>query len=158
VIPSGTGAAGPSAAAVDHLEAVAGRDAAVRQVAEHVRVRIGYAGERTPGAGRQRLEALGADLLDRQLARGDRIAVGVVGGIAELGRDQLLEVLGQHVLEDLRLLVHAVPRNALRCSLEIMVALNLTFGNLRIQISVQIPTLLDDTGPAPGFRALSFVK
>jgi hypothetical protein len=39
-----------------------------------------------------------------------------------------------------------------------MVALNLTFGNFRFQISVQIPTLLDGTGPAPGFRALSFVK
>ena len=38
----------------------------------------------------------------------------VVGRIAELGGDQLLELLGEHVLEHLGLVVHAVPRHAER--------------------------------------------
>ena len=36
----------------------------------------------------------------------------VVRRVAELGRDAPLEVLGEHVLERLGLLVHAVPRHA----------------------------------------------
>ena len=36
----------------------------------------------------------------------------VVRRVAELGGDQLLELLGEHVLEHLGLLVHAVPRHA----------------------------------------------
>ena len=36
----------------------------------------------------------------------------VVRRVAELGGDARLEVLGEHVLERLGLLVHAVPRHA----------------------------------------------
>ena len=43
--------------------------------------------------------------------RRDRIAVRIVGRVAELGGDQLLELLGEDVLEHLRLLVDAVPRD-----------------------------------------------
>ena len=46
-----------------------------------------------------------------ELGARDRVAVRVVRGVAELGGDPRLEVLGQHVLERLGLLVHAVPRH-----------------------------------------------
>ena len=51
-------------------------------------------------------------LVDLQVGVGDRVAVRVVRRVAELGRDARLEVLGEHVLERLGLLVHAVPRHA----------------------------------------------
>ena len=51
-------------------------------------------------------------LVDREVGVGDRVAVRVVRRVAELGRDARLEVLGEHVLERLGLLVHAVPRHA----------------------------------------------
>ena len=38
--------------------------------------------------------------------------MGIAGRIAELAGDQLLELLGEHVLEHLGLLVHAIPRHA----------------------------------------------
>src|SRR2546421_10034259 len=65
-------------------------------------------------AGLERVEAVGVVLLDLELARRDRVAVRVARGVAELGGDQLLELLGQHVLEDLRLVVTGVPRDAER--------------------------------------------
>ena len=40
--------------------------------------------------------------------------MGVDRGVSELGRDQLLEILGEHVLEDLRLGVNAIPGHAQR--------------------------------------------
>jgi len=97
--------------AVDHLEAVAGGDPAVGQVAQHLGVGVRDAHERPPRAGWQRLEALGARLVDGQVAGGDRIAVGVVCGIPELGGDQLLQLVGEDMLEHFGLLVHAVPRH-----------------------------------------------
>ena len=97
---------------VDHLELVAGRDPALGQEPQHLRIGVGHAGERPARADLERLQAVRRALLDRQVAGRDRIAVRVVGGVAELGRDQLLELLGQDVLEHLGLLVDAVPRDA----------------------------------------------
>jgi hypothetical protein len=51
-------------------------------------------------------------LVDLELGVGDRVAVRVVRRVAELGGDARLEVLGDHVLERLGLVVHAVPRHA----------------------------------------------
>ena len=97
---------------VDDLEAGAGRDPALGQVAEHLGVGVGDAHE---DAVRSRLERRQGDrraLLHHEVARGDRVAVRVDGGVAELGGDQLLELLREDVLEHLGLVVHAVPRHA----------------------------------------------
>ena len=49
-----------------------------------------------------------------ELGARDRVAVGVDRRVPELGRDQLLEVLREHVLEDLRLGVNAIPGHSQR--------------------------------------------
>ena len=51
-------------------------------------------------------------LVVRAVPRRDRVAVRVVGRVAERGVDALLEPLGQHVLQQLGLGVHLVPRHA----------------------------------------------
>ncbi len=98
--------------ALEHLEALAGRDLALGEVAEHLGVGVGHAHEPAGVAGLEALEAVGGALVELELGGGDGVAVGVDGGVAELGGDQLLEVVGEHVLEHLRLGVHTVPRHA----------------------------------------------
>jgi hypothetical protein len=78
---------------VDHLEAVAGRDPAFGQEAEHVRIGVGDAREGAAGAGFERLQRVRRSLRDRQVARRNRVAVGIVRRVAQLGRDQLLQLL-----------------------------------------------------------------
>ena len=97
--------------AVDHFQLCSGSDAALGEVAQHLGLGVRHPHERPARPGRQRLEALGCGLLDLQLARGDRVTVGIVSGVSELARDHLLELLGEDVLQDLGLLVHAVPRD-----------------------------------------------
>ena len=95
---------------LDDLEAVARRDAALAEVAQH----LGVGSEmrmNTPLSPTSSVHADGCALVDRELRRGDRVAVRVVRRVPELGRDQRLELLGDDVLEDLRLVVHAVPRH-----------------------------------------------
>ena len=94
---------------VDDLEALAGRDAALGEESQHVRIGIGHARKDAAGTRLQRLETLRRELLDGELAGRDRVAMWIARGIAELGGDELLELLGEHVLEHLGLGVHAVP-------------------------------------------------
>ena len=99
---------------VDDLELGARRDPTLREVAKHVGVAVGDAHEATAGAGLERGERIGRQLDDLEVAARDRVAVGVALRIAELHRYQLLELLGEHVLEDLRFVVHPVPGHAER--------------------------------------------
>ena len=98
--------------AVDDLERVAEPDAALVEVAQHLRVGVRDADEAAGRAGLERLERAGVALVDLEVDARDRVAVRVVRRLAELGGDARLEVLGDHVLERLGLLVHAVPRHA----------------------------------------------
>ena len=58
------------------------------------------------------VEADAPPLVVRAVPRRDRVAVRVVRRVAERGVDALLEPLGQHVLQQLGLGVHLVPRHA----------------------------------------------
>ncbi len=98
--------------AVDHLELVPGRDPALGQIPQHLRIGVRHASERAGGPSLERVEALGRRLLDPQVAGRDRVAVRIVRRVAELDGDQLLELLGKDVLEHLGLLVNAIPRHA----------------------------------------------
>ena len=89
-----------------------GSDPAVGEVAQHLGVGVGDPHEHAAGAGLGGGEALGLELLDHEVGGRDRVAVRVARRVAELGRDQRLELLGEHVLEHLGLVVHAVPRHA----------------------------------------------
>ena len=100
--------------AVDDLEAVAGRDAELGEVAQHLRVGVRDAHEHAGRAVSKRREASRSRSSISSCGVRDRVPVRVVRGVAELRRDQLLELLGQHVLEHLGLVVHAVPRHAQR--------------------------------------------
>ena len=100
--------------ALAHREALARRDAALGQVAQHLRIGVRHAHEAALVAGLQALHAVGRALFDLEVGVRDRVAVRIDRRVAELGGDQLLEVVGEHVLEHLRLGVHAIPRHAER--------------------------------------------
>ena len=95
--------------AIDDLEASVERDAVLGQVAQHLRVRVRHANEASRGTDRQLVQAAGRALVDLELGRGDRIAVRVDRRVTQPRGDQRLELLGEHVLEHLRLGVHAIP-------------------------------------------------
>ncbi len=59
----------------------------------------------------QALQATRLTLVDLELGGRDRIAVRVDRRMTQPRRDQLLELLGQHMLEHLRLRIHAIPRH-----------------------------------------------
>ena len=98
--------------AIDHLEALSGRDPALCQISEHLRVGVRDPHERPAGALFHLLQRLRLSLEDLQVPGRDRIAVRVVRGVPELRGDQLFELLGEHVLKHLGLGVDAIPRHS----------------------------------------------
>ena len=99
---------------LDDLEAVARARCRARQVAQHLRVGVRDAHEAPAAPASSASSATGRpSSISRSRGR-DRVAVRVVRRVAELRGDQLLELLGEHVLEHLGLVVHAVPRHAER--------------------------------------------
>jgi hypothetical protein len=97
--------------AIEHLEALARPDRALRQVAQHVGIGVRDAGEHPGLPHVQLVQGARGELLDREVGRGDRVAVGIVRRVAQLGRDDLLELAREHVLEDLGLGVDPIPRD-----------------------------------------------
>src|SRR5580704_1838589 len=78
----------------DH-EAIARRDAAIGEVAEHLGIRVRHTHEQPDIAWLQALHAIGRALFELELGAGNRVAVGIDRRMSELRRDQLLEILGE---------------------------------------------------------------